>query len=344
MNNKVIGDLDLQDETFIPFNELVGYFNEAIGEAEAEIHGTREDYFLKSYSFPCALGVNSYSLPDDIYINKIRGFVYSNGTIIYDIKRIRAWREFNNIALTQSFGPNDDYRYIIQNTSPGNIQLLLVPKARETAVLPQLNPSTPASWFTPMVLWYLRNAQRIPITGEFIVDWEQYVIPTAVSTGAGTLTLAQTTYVTGDQIKLFPFAAPGGASGLPSPLVAGTIYYVITTGTLGVIKLATSAANAAAGTNITLTTTGSSTGYFNLYYSATQNVINAMLVDIPEFATFLMQWVKCRCMEKEGDPRLTGAVQTLEQQRKQMVDTLTEMVVDIDTEIQPDFTHYQEMS
>ena len=342
MKTKVIGDLDLQDESFIQPDEMIGYFNEAIQEAEAEIAGTKEEYFLSQYNFPVVAGVSVYQLPPDIYINKIRRIVYSNGPLIYEVKKIKEWRKFTEIALTANFGPNDWYRYFIQNISPGNMQFVLFPASRETAILPQQTGQT--TGFTPLIFWYMRNANRIPVHGEFVQRYETYLQQAQVNTGTSVITLKNTTYVTGDQVQLSPVAFPGGTAGLPAPLAAGTTYYVITTGTPGQIKLATTAALAAAGTNITLTTTGSATGYFNLSIAATDLIINVQLVDVPEFATFVMQWVKCRCFEKEGDPRLQGVVSTLEQQRKQMVDTLTEMIVDNDTTIELDYTHYQEMS
>ena len=342
-STKLLGDLDLQDETFIQPDELIGYFNEAIQECEAEIHGVREDYFLTQEALPVVIGQGTYTLPPNIYINKIRRVVYSNGPLIYEVKRIKEWRKFTEIAITTTFGPNDWYRYYIQNPSPGQMQFTMFPVSRETAVLPQL-VTAPVQPFTPIIFWYLRNANRIPIHGEFIQNFEQWILPAAVNTGAGTITLVNTTYVTGDQIKLAPMPAPGGVAGLPAPLVAGATYFVILTGTPGVIKLATTLQNAVAGTAITLTTTGSSTGYFNVSIAATDLLINAQLLDIPEFITFLLQWVKCRCFEKEGDPRLSGAVATLEQQRTQLQATLVEMVVDSDTTIEIDYTHYQEMS
>ena len=341
MSTKVQGDLDLQDQSFITPNEMIGYFNEAIQEAEAEITGTKEEYFLSQYNFPVVVGQGSYTLPPDIYINKIRRIVYSNGPLIYEVKKIKEWRKFTEIALTTNFGPNDWYRYYITNIAPGNMQWQVFPVSRETAVLPQQAGATP---FTPIIFWYLRTANRIPVVGEYVQRYEQYLQQGQVNTGTSVITCQQTAYVTGDAVVLTPVAFPGGTAGLPAPLAAGTTYYVITTGTPGQIKLATTAANAAAGTNIAISSTGSATGYFNVAIAATLITINAQLVDIPEFATFVMQWVKCRCFEKEGDPRLSGAIATLEQQRKQMVDTLTEMIVDNDTTIELDYTHYQEMS
>lgn len=65
-------------------------------------------------------------------------------------------------------------------------------------------------------------------------------------------------------------------------------------------------------------------------------------LDIPEFADFVLQYVKVRCYEKEMNPNLQFAVGALEQQRKLMVDTLTNRVPDDDDEIPPDTSHYQE--
>ena len=348
-STKIMEDCDLQDEAFVQGNEMIGYFNEAISEAEAEIHGTREEYFLKKTYLPTVVVQNQYSYPEDIYIRKVRGIVYSNGTIIYDIKKLKTWHKFNNIALTEQFGPNDDYRWYSTNDGPGSDHIILLPESRETTILPQvlLGNSAP---FTPHILWYMRCAQRIPILGEFIKYWEQYILPTAVNpsggTGTNTIQLNQTQYVLGDQVQFFPHAAPGGLAGLPTPLMPNTTYFVIPVpGQPGLVQLASTLLQAQTGIpDILLTNQGSLTGYFNVSVAATLPYINETIIDIPEFATFIMQWVKCRCFEKEGDPRLTGAISTLDQQREQMIDTLKEMVIDNDSEIEADFTHYQEMS
>ena len=50
-----------------------------------------------------------------------------------------------------------------------------------------------------------------------------------------------------------------------------------------------------------------------------------------------------RVYEKDGDPRTVHAVNLLEQQRKQMISTLTNKVIDNDTEIEKDFSFYEDM-
>lgn len=346
---KILTDLDLLDETFISPNEMIGYFNEALSEAEAEIQALRQDYFLTKYFLPLVTGQALYALPSNIYANKIRALMYSNGSIIYPISQYRRMGKFNNMAFTDQYGASDDYRYLIVNNGPGQSQIELHPVSRETAILP---PS--ANAFTPAFLWYVRNCARVPLVGEYCNP--ETIAPTQVNTGtnqiqtyAGSKTIGiqqqgvaggfpgSIAYVTADQVQFQP--APGGT--LPSGLVAGQTYFVIA-GAGGLIKIASSRANALAGTAVALGSAG--TVYFTMQIAATAAIADASLLDIPEYTHFVMQWVKCRCMEKEGDPRIDGATQTLVALKKSMVDTLTEMVEDDDNTIEPDLSFYNEMN
>ncbi len=49
MKNKLEVDLDLQDETFVTTDELIGYFNEALTESESEMITLNQDYFLTKF-------------------------------------------------------------------------------------------------------------------------------------------------------------------------------------------------------------------------------------------------------------------------------------------------------
>jgi hypothetical protein len=375
MRTKVLTDLDLMDETFITEPELVGYFNEAIEEAESEIVTLpRCDYFKIDAYLPWTTGKTRFALPANIYINKIRKIVYENSAIIYTIEHFRPQYEFEDVAFATQYGQSDDYRYQLLNPDAGGFRLKITPALRESAVLPPTYPFPDAlnkdyggsfpGYFAPFHMWFIRSARRMPIPtfnnvqGElrFTESWVGTVSGTSVTSvnlggnniqtvcgllhndGITPFVAGGILYTTGDILYLS--VEPGGI--LPAPLVANTPYYVIASGTLGVIQLATTLQNAQLGTPITLTTVG--TGFFDVQCVTTQAILNNLLVDIPQFATFVMQWVKCRCLEKDGDPRLAGAVGILEQQRKQMQDTLVEMIPDLNTEIEPDFSSYQEMS
>lgn len=348
MSTKVLTDLDLLDKAMVTDNELLGYFNEAVLEGESEIITLNQDYFLTMAYLPVVAGTVRYNLPGVIFANRIRTIMYVNGALIYEIRQYRRQNKFIDVALTDFSGQGDDYRYMLVSNYAGQAQLELHPAARETAVLAPIGGQ-----FAPVQVWFLRRAGRIPIIGEY-ANTEVFAT-TQVNTGTSTLTTQAGTgvygisgqgvpgstpgsiaYVTGDVVRFT--AGPNGT--LPSPLVALTPYYVIASG--NTIKLATSLANALIGTAITLTTAG--TVYFTMQVQATTAIQQATLIDIPQFSTFVMQWVKCRIYEKEMDPRLPGAITTLAQQKQQMVDTLVKSIDDDDDKIQMDFSSYNEMS
>lgn len=358
---KVLQDEDNVDETFVTEPELVGYFNEGLEEAEKEILLMPDaEYFRKKRFLNVVTGLNSFALPPDCFATKIRRLIYSNGSIIYPINRFKPKYEFEDLEFTQQFGPNDDYRHIITNEQPGQMRVMLVPNARETAIVPPTYPYpdsfVPAGLFTPVKIWYWRNVQRLPIptsngvTGE--LRFTESLVTSSINAATDQITvvcgLTRTDgfspyiaggipYIAGDIV----FLTPAAGSTLPAPLAQATAYYVIVVSS-GIIKLATSLANALAGTAIDLTTVG--VGYFDVQVVTTQAMVNALLLDIPEGITFILQWVKCRLRDKETDPRLGASAALLEQQRSQMVATLAEMVPDMENEIQGDFSIYQEMT
>lgn len=231
LRTRVINELDLENETFIGPDEMVGFCNEALARAEAEIHKINEDYFLTNAPLSLVLNQQVYSLPSDIYAKKIRKIVYQSGAIIYEVRRIRGEKEFFDATVTDYFGAGLywRYRYILINRSAAvgdQIQLHPVPTTENGPL------------FT---IWYLRGILQIPL----------------VSAGS-------------------------------------------------------------------------------------QAASDATLIDIPEFYNYIIQYMKCKVLEKEGDPRLQNAMAVLANVQQNMVDTLTQMVPDDDDTIVPDFSHYWE--
>lgn len=235
---KIKADLDLQEETFISPDELLGYVNEGIHEAESEILKINEDYFLTNIGLAITTGDTEVDLPADIYAQKIRGFLYSSGSIQYPIRRIRGENKFDILQMISTYGQNDDYRYFPFNGIPGKqTKILMAPASRETTVATD-------GIFT---LWYIRSAQRVPTAAEI-----------------------------GQQ-----------------PTDSYTIAQLNTA------------------------------------------------VDIPEFASFIIDFAKCKCLQKDTDPRFSDQVQVMERQRKMMVDSLTVQVPDDDDTILPDMDFYR---
>jgi len=157
---KVEQDLDLEEETFIQPDEMLGYANEAIREAEAEIHGLYEDYFLKRSTISLVSGQEEYDIPTDIYAHKIRRLVYQNGTTIYEVKKLRDWKKFELLAEGQSQSPNTVQFYMLHNSNPGAPQMLLTPTPDENG--PYLK------------LWYLREANKLAVESD-ICDIPEFI-------------------------------------------------------------------------------------------------------------------------------------------------------------------------
>lgn len=153
---KVEQDLDLEEEDFIQTTEMLGYFNEALREAAAEISTIYEDYFLTSAALPLVLNQAIYNIPSGIFFDKIRGIVYFSGTIIYEIKRIRTDHKFLDRASLIYDDPTDYYRYILINGATNGVQLELSPPSKETSS-------------TNVYVWFLREVTPI-VNGTDIVD------------------------------------------------------------------------------------------------------------------------------------------------------------------------------
>lgn len=78
--------------------------------------------------------------------------------------------------------------------------------------------------------------------------------------------------------------------------------------------------------------------------NATRAETDSSVCDIPEFSSYVVQFVKVMVMTKEMHPGLPLAIQTLEYFRKQMVETLSEMVPDGANKIEMDLSLYEEMN
>lgn len=158
LENKLRVDLDLQDpDNFVGKDELVGYFNEGIELAEAAILAINEDYFLiPDGTITLVQDQSEYTLPTDIYAQKIREVTYSNGEIINPIERLRRIHEFYERQVVERYnsGVPGLYAYFIKSIAGAQDKLLLVPTPKESG---------------PFVkIAYLRTATRIPLIGEVV--------------------------------------------------------------------------------------------------------------------------------------------------------------------------------
>lgn len=150
MKAKIENDLNLKDELFIEPNELLGYANDAIDEAEQEFVAMYDKYFETYEDLALVAGQSVYELPSDIYGNKITLIQYDNGSIKYPIRKLRDLNEIAHVCV------GDDYKFRIINRSGIGARLELFPPSRETSA-------------SNARIYYLRNASEV-IDDDSIID------------------------------------------------------------------------------------------------------------------------------------------------------------------------------
>lgn len=91
---------------------------------------------------------------------------------------------------------------------------------------------------------------------------------------------------------------------------------------------------------------GESGTYITVWFLRQANRLSddADVLDVPEAANFVLQYVKCRCYEKEGHPNLAKSLGDLQEMKVSLEGALTAMVPDADNEIEADMSFYEEMN
>ena len=222
IRTKVRKDLGIEQEDFVSPEEMLGYCNMAIDDAESEIHTLYEDYFLSETSLNIVANQSDISLPTDIYASKIRGLIYNDGQLVYPVRRHANSLEMFEYVEQDKISTATDFRYYLTNSSASagiKLRLTPTPKVDQNGVLK---------------LFYIRNANRM--------------------------------------------------------------------------------------------------------------VDDTSLCDIPEFTDYIIQFMKVRCYEKEMHPNMGPAIAMLEYKKKNMINTLSNMIPDDDNLIDQDQSFYWEMN
>ncbi len=149
MKLKVERDMDIEDEDFIQTTELLAYFNDAIRECEAHIHklGLEDQYFMTSDAPTLVVGTSDYSMPSDIYLNKIVECVYNDGTRFFEVKRLKGTRKHLKKAEILNYTNNMPiYVYDVTSASAAaGTKWVLVPASKEAS--------------TNITRWYIRSVE-----------------------------------------------------------------------------------------------------------------------------------------------------------------------------------------
>lgn len=139
---RVQREMNMEDSDFVTSAEMLSYANRAINKAESIILNLNADYFLaEPVTLSLVSGQQTYSLPADIYGQKIKMLQYYNGSQDYQIKKIT---DFSTIPRIQA---SDQYKYILTSHYTNGHKIRLYP--------------TPAESGDYVTVWYLRNAEEL---------------------------------------------------------------------------------------------------------------------------------------------------------------------------------------
>jgi hypothetical protein len=132
---KIERDLDLEEEEFIQDNEMNEYINDAITVVEAHLTtmGLKDRYFYTRTTLSLVQGTADYALPENLYEDKIKEVVYSNGATIYRVGLLDSEFSEEEIEHLNRFSTTEYYQYRIRNDSSDGKYFQLIPSSRETA-------------------------------------------------------------------------------------------------------------------------------------------------------------------------------------------------------------------
>ena len=157
IRDKVIDDLDLEEESFVDKEELNEWIRDGVNKVQSNIHTLYEDYFLSNISVPLVEGQNLYDFPADIFANKIRMIMFYDGNESYEIKRSKHLRSSIANDLTDPDSNNTLTWYPVNNASNGR-KIRLFPSTTDTG---------------NMEIWYIRNAKEL-INDDDVCDIDEY--------------------------------------------------------------------------------------------------------------------------------------------------------------------------
>ncbi len=155
LKTKIEMDMDTEDEAFVQDTELMELFNDAIRDAEGEIHNLDlDEHYYQTYDRPAiVLGTAEYAPPSDIYGNKYLKGIYNDGSRVHEIREIKGRNRFAEIAMNLNVpSANPVYRYYLRNI-----------RTSDTAISTKwgLTPTPQETTSQFFQRWYIRQANRM---------------------------------------------------------------------------------------------------------------------------------------------------------------------------------------
>jgi hypothetical protein len=159
--------VDTESADFVDDAEILRYINEGIKVCEAEIHRLNEDYYKKDATLALVSGTSEYSLPSDIYAQKIRRIFFDDGLT----------KKYEILPVT------DEKAHYIDDNETRFYYRLLFNESNEKVI--KLYPTPSENDSSSVVITYIKDAAQlasdsdetdIPEFSQFVVDFARYRI------------------------------------------------------------------------------------------------------------------------------------------------------------------------
>jgi hypothetical protein len=195
--------LDLKEENFITGDELLTYCEEAIKQCEAEVHklNIEDQYFVSVAPIALSAGKAEYSLPSNIFGNKLLRVVVQDGATIFEIPRIRVKNRFTSSARLDQYPTADIEGYmLVNNDARSGTKIRMFSKSQRTS-----NVVTLASSATTISSTLLTVSSTAGLTEGYFVSGTGIANGTRVQSvdSATTLTLTSEALATGSVTLTF---------------------------------------------------------------------------------------------------------------------------------------------
>jgi hypothetical protein len=166
LRNDVFADLNLEGEVLIGQTEFTAIVNRAIDYCESQIHKFRcEDTYFEACA-PLALtaGYQDYSMPSNIYANKIKRIVCQKSDLTYEVRRKKRLNRYVKAALDERYASSNIYEYFIINNNPDvGPRIRMFPRPQETTQ----QVSTTGTWTNGSPIITVASAANL-FVGQYI--------------------------------------------------------------------------------------------------------------------------------------------------------------------------------
>lgn len=120
IKQKVHDRIDTEDETFVDDTEMLGYCQDAIDFCENKIHKANvgDRYFETVGPITLVAGVRDYTLPSDIFGNKITKLLLKHNGYYHEVRRLTKSDRYTAFHDIEQYSPNNNlFSYMLLNPS-----------------------------------------------------------------------------------------------------------------------------------------------------------------------------------------------------------------------------------